>query len=71
MFLSGTFFPRFLMPEWLEKITYYLPLTPIVDGLRYILTEGKTVLQLGPELLLMAVWIVVVYFAAIKLFRWE
>lgn len=71
MFLSGTFFPRFLMPDWLEKITYYLPLTPIIDGMRRILTEGYTVLQLGPELLLMVVWMIVVYAAAIKLFRWE
>lgn len=71
MFLSGTFFPRYLMPDWLEKITYYLPLTPVIDGMRLILTEGRTVLQLGSEMLIMAVWMVVVYAAAIKLFRWE
>ena len=33
LFLSGTFFPRFLMPEWLQNITTYLPLTPVIDGL--------------------------------------
>lgn len=71
MFLSGVFFPRFLMPDWLEKITYYLPLSPIVDGMRLILTEGKTLLQLGPELLVMGVWLVAIYALAIKLFRWE
>lgn len=71
MFLSGTFFPRFLMPDWLEKITYYLPLTPIVDGLRFIMTEGKTIFQLGPELALMTIWAVVIYVLAVKLFRWE
>lgn len=71
MFLSGVFFPRFLMPDWLDKITYYLPLTPIVDGTRYILTEGKTIFQLGPELLVMGIWVVVIYALAIKFFRWE
>lgn len=71
MFLSGTFFPRFLMPDWLEKITFYLPLTPIIEGLRYITTEGKTLFQLGPELLVMAVWTVVIYAIAIRFFRWE
>lgn len=71
MFLSGTFFPRFLMPEWLQTVTAYLPLTPIVDGLRYVLTEGKTILQLGPELLIMGVWTVVIYAVAFKFFRWE
>jgi ABC-2 type transport system permease protein len=71
MFLSGVFFPRFLMPDWLQSITYYLPLSPIVDGLRLIMTEGQTILQLGPQLLVIGVWTVVIYAAAIKLFRWE
>lgn len=31
MFLSGTFFPRFLMPEWLQNITTFLPLTPVIE----------------------------------------
>ena len=71
MFLSGVFFPRFLMPEWLQGITGFLPLTPIIDGLRMIMTEGKTLLALGPELALIAIWGVVIYTIAIKVFRWE
>lgn len=71
MFLSGVFFPRFLMPEWLQGITTYLPLSPIVDGLRGITAEGETLFQQGPELLIIAVWTVVIYAIAIKLFRWE
>jgi ABC-2 type transport system permease protein len=42
MFLSGTFFPRYVMPEWLQNITAYLPLT-----------------------------LVIVYFIAFRVFRWE
>ena len=71
MFLSGVFFPRFLMPEWLQGITGYLPLTPVVDGIRYITTEGATLLDLGSQLSLMGLWIVAVYILAIRLFRWE
>jgi ABC-2 type transport system permease protein len=71
MFLSGTFFPRFLMPEWLQNLTGYLPLTPIIDGLRLITTEGRTLLSLGPQLLIIGVWTLVIYFIAIRVFRWE
>lgn len=71
MFLSGVFFPRFLMPEWLQGITGFLPLTPIVDGIRYITTEGATLLDLGPQLAIMGIWFVVIYALAIRLFRWE
>lgn len=71
MFLSGTFFPRFLMPEWLQSITHYLPLTPIIDGMRLIMTEGRVLTQLGTELLIIGVWTLVIYALAIKIFRWE
>lgn len=70
MFLSGIFFPRYLMPEWLQGITGYLPLTPVVDGIRYITTEGATLLDLGPQLAIIGIWLVVIYTLAIRLFRW-
>lgn len=71
MFLSGVFFPRFLMPEWLQNITGFLPLSPIVDGLRYIATEGKTLLDLGPQIAILAVWGIVIYAITFRVFRWE
>ncbi len=71
MFLSGVFFPRFLMPEFLQKISYFLPLTPLIDGARMIVTEGKTILDIGPQVGLLAIWCVVIYFIAFKVFRWE
>ena len=71
LFLSGTFFPRFIMPEWLQSVSNYLPLTPVIDGLRLLTTEGKHFVDILPQLGLMAFWIVVVYFVAFRVFRWE
>jgi ABC-2 type transport system permease protein len=71
MFLTGTFFPRFLMPEWLQNITTFMPLTPVIDGARMILAEGKHLTDLGPQLAIMAVWMVIIYFIAFRVFRWE
>jgi ABC-2 type transport system permease protein len=71
MFLSGTFFPRYLMPEWLQGITAYLPLTPIIDGIRLIATEGKHIIDLLPQLGLMSLWMIVIYLIAFRVFRWE
>ncbi len=71
MFLSGVFFPTFLMPEWLQTITKFIPLTPVVDSIRLILTEGKTVLDLGVELGIVAAWGVIIYIIAFRVFRWE
>ncbi len=71
MFLTGVFFPRFLMPQWLQSITTYMPLTPVIDGSRMILTEGKGLLDLGPQLLVMGIWLIIVYAIAFRVFRWE
>jgi len=71
LFLSGTFFPRFLMPHWLQTLTTYLPLTPVIDGLRLLTTEGKHLTQIGPQLGLIAIWFVVIYAVAFRVFKWE
>lgn len=71
MFLSGTFFPRYLMPTWLQNITAYMPLTPVIDGARLIATEGKHLIDIGPQLGVMALWLVIVYIIAFRVFRWE
>jgi ABC-2 type transport system permease protein len=71
LFLSGTFFPRYLMPDWLQKLSSYLPLTPAIDGIRLIATEGKHLTEIGPQLGLLAVWFVVIYAIAFRVFRWE
>lgn len=71
MFLTGVFFPRFLMPQWLQTVTNYVPLTPVIDGARMILTEGKSIFDLGPQLAVMGIWMVIIYAIAFKVFRWE
>lgn len=71
MFLSGTFFPRETFPDWLQPVTEYIPLTYVADGLREIANNGATILDLGPELLGIGIWTVLVYGLAVKLFKWE
>jgi ABC-2 type transport system permease protein len=71
LFLSGTFFPRYLMPHWLQTLTNYLPLTPVIDGLRLLTTEGKSLIDIGPQIGLIAIWFVIIYAIAFRVFKWE
>ena len=71
LFLSGSFFPRFLMPEWLQNISAFLPLTPIIDGIRLIATEGKHLIDILPQIGLTGAWLVIIYIIAFRVFRWE
>ena len=71
LFLSGTFFPRFAMPEWLQHVSSFLPLTPVIDGIRLLTTQGAHLTDIGPQLGLMALWSTIIYAVAFRLFRWE
>ncbi len=71
MFLSGTFFPRFIMPEWLQNVSALLPLTPVIDGIRLITTEGRHLVDILPQVGLIGAWMIVVYIIAFRVFRWE
>lgn len=71
MFLSGVFFPVFLMPEWLQNISKFIPLTPVNEGLRLITSEGFTIFDLGSEIAFLVGWGILTYAIAFRVFRWE
>ncbi len=71
MFLSGVFFPTFLMPELLQKVTQFIPLTSVVDAVRLTITENANLIDLAPEIGIMLGWTVIIYLIAFKVFRWE
>ena len=72
MFLSGVFFPRDAMPDFLAAITQFMPLTYVNEALRAMVNEGAELLtSLAGQLLGMGVWMVITFVLAVRLFRWE
>jgi ABC-2 type transport system permease protein len=71
MFLSGVFFPRDAMPDFLAAITQFMPLTYVNEALRAIVNDGAGLLSLGPQMLGMGVWVVITFVLAVLMFRWE
>ena len=71
LFLSGVFFPRDAMPEFLRGITQYMPLTYVNEALRGVMNDGAGLVDLGPQLLGMGVWAVITFVIAVRLFKWE
>lgn len=69
--LAGTFFSIDNFPAWLQPISRALPLTYLNDALRKIAFDGATIFTLPKEMLILCAWGVVVYFFAIKFFKWE
>jgi ABC-2 type transport system permease protein len=71
LLLSGIFFTRDGFPGWLKALTDYFPLTYVGHGLRSIANEGVGLAEISGDMIGMSVWLVVVYFIAVKVFRWE
>jgi ABC-2 type transport system permease protein len=71
LFLGGTFFPIETMPEWLQKIAAYLPLTYLSESLRDVMINGASLSDVQTELFWMAGWSALLVLAANLTFRME
>lgn len=71
LLLSGVFMSSTSLPSWLQPICKALPLTQFNNAMRVIAFEGKSLLDCGPQLGIMAIWLVLIYALAVKVFRWE
>ncbi|MBI2798496.1 ABC transporter permease [Candidatus Saccharibacteria bacterium] len=71
LFLSGTFIPRDTLPNWLQTITGFFPLTYLADAMRAVSTQGSTLWQVRGDILGLVIWGVIMFIVAIKVFKWE
>ena len=69
--LAGTFFSIDVFPSWLQPLCRILPLTHFNDAMRKIAFEGAHLYDCGKQLGILAIWGVVIYAVAIKVFKWE
>jgi ABC-2 type transport system permease protein len=70
MFLSGTFFPISLMPDYLQTIAHGLPLFYVIEGLNGVMTYGNYV-QAAIDIVVVAAIAIFLFVAAAKLFKWR
>ncbi|MBA3556766.1 MAG: ABC transporter permease [Gemmatimonadales bacterium] len=68
---SGVFFSASRFPEPLQPFIQALPLTAVNDALRATMLEGAGWTRLAPELAVIAGWLVVSFFLALRMFRWR
>lgn len=71
MFLSGVFFPRSSMPNWLQTVTQYSPLTYVSDALRSISIDGASLWGVRTQLIGIVVWLTITVVIATRFFKWE
>ncbi|MGE3631037.1 MAG: ABC transporter permease [Sandaracinaceae bacterium] len=67
---SGVFFSTARFPDWLQLVIRGLPLTALVDGLRAIALEGRSLGEVPVELAVLGAWTVGAGVLGIRVFRW-
>jgi ABC-2 type transport system permease protein len=69
--VSGIFFSSERFPAAAQPLIKAAPLTPLIDALRAVMLEGATLSSQLPRIAVMAVWAVVTFALALRLFRWR
>ncbi len=69
--LSGVFFSSANFPDAMQPLIKALPLTALNDALRANMLEGAGFRDLGPQFAVMAIWLVLSFPIAVKIFRWK
>jgi ABC-2 type transport system permease protein len=69
IFLCGVFFPVSSMPFPLPVVSYLLPLTYTVDGLKHCLLENNGSVPLSLSLLILLGFVILIYTLSLFIFR--
>jgi ABC-2 type transport system permease protein len=71
LFLSGATLPLPMLPAWIQRFALFLPATYLVTGLERVMVAQVGIMQVGPEVLALAVSAAMAFFLSQQLFRWE
>ena len=69
--LSGVFFAASNFPDVMQPFIQALPLTALIDALRAVVNEGRSLAAVAGEIGILALWGGVSFALALKLFRWQ
>jgi ABC-2 type transport system permease protein len=69
--LSGVFFSSERFPDAVQPLIKALPLTALNQALRGIMTEGRGLAGIAPQLAIVIAWGAVSFAVALKIFRWR
>jgi len=69
--VSGTFFSWEKFPEFLHPIIQALPLTALNEALRAITNQGAGLVEVLPQLGILAVWGIASFALGVRIFRWK
>jgi ABC transporter DrrB family efflux protein len=71
LFMSGVFFSSSRFPDFMQPFIKALPLTALVDGMRLVMNEGRSLASVAPQIVVLVVWAIATLAVALRIFRWS
>ncbi|MEW6601520.1 MAG: ABC transporter permease [Nitrospirota bacterium] len=68
--LGGLYYPITVLPEWLQTISYLLPVTYALEGMRMAVLKGHTLSELMPNILALTIFSIIMLPMSILVFRY-
>jgi ABC-2 type transport system permease protein len=69
--LSGVFFAATNFPDVMQPFIRILPLTALIDAMRIVTNEGRSLDAVVPQIAILAAWGGISFVLSLKLFRWQ
>ncbi|MGH9709024.1 MAG: ABC transporter permease [Candidatus Acidiferrales bacterium] len=71
LFLSGVTIPLAFMPNWVQKITLFLPATYLATGLQGAMQHSAGFPEVAEDIVALAVSLILAFEISRRIFRWE
>ena len=57
--LGGVYYPISVLPEWLQKIALFIPMTHTLESMRLVLLDSRSLSSISDHLLALGLWAVI------------
>jgi ABC-2 type transport system permease protein len=68
--LGGVFYPISILPDWVQHVSYFLPITHSLEGMRMAIIKGHSLRLLAPNIVPLLVFACVVWPLSLWLFQY-
>ena len=68
--LGGVYYPIQVLPDWLEKLSYFLPITYSLEGMRLALLQGYELKTLLPNIFALLIFSVLLLPLSLLIFKY-
>jgi ABC-2 type transport system permease protein len=67
--VGGVYYPIAVLPDWLKKMSYFLPITYALEGMRMALLKGSSLMSLLPNVMPLVVFSTLLLPVSLGVFR--